>query len=90
MRKRIGPPFHDRVQCDPGPCVYHSPSDHRMNTWPTNFRADPFAFGLVERLCPHGVGHPDPDSVRWMSEVTGQDSWGIHGCDLCCVGAHDA
>lgn len=40
--------------------------------------------GLVEHLCPHGVGHPNPGSVIWMAEVTGQESWGVHGCDGCC------
>lgn len=37
------------------------------------------ASGLVEWICPHGVGHPDPASARAMGE-----SWSIHGCDGCC------
>jgi hypothetical protein len=40
--------------------------------------------GLVERLCVHGVGHPDPDSVAYFDrhEVRGID---VHGCDGCCT-----
>ena len=31
---------------------------------------------IMERICPHGVGHPDPD------DVLNQDR--VHGCDGCC------
>ena len=40
--------------------------------------------GLLEHICPHGVGHPNPGSILWMAEETGSDTWGIHGCDGCC------
>lgn len=30
----------------------------------------------MERICPHGVGHPDPDD-------TNPDT--VHGCDGCCA-----
>lgn len=33
----------------------------------------------MERICPHGVGHPDPDEIDL--EVNAK---GIHGCDGCC------
>ena len=49
-------------------------SNH-MSKWPKNIRET----GLVERVCPHGIGHPDPD---WLK---GRPShWGVHGCDGCC------
>ena len=49
-------------------------SNH-MSKWPKNIRET----GLVERVCPHGIGHPDPD---WLK---GKPShWGVHGCDGCC------
>ena len=38
------------------------------------------ASGLIEWQCEHGVGHPDPQSIKNM----GDDGWGIHGCDGCC------
>ena len=34
----------------------------------------------MERTCPHGVGHPDPDSP-WAHD---SHEW-IHGCDGCCL-----
>ncbi len=32
----------------------------------------------MERICPHDVGHPDPDD---MNVIAGDSS---HGCDGCC------
>ena len=32
---------------------------------------------FTERLCPHGIGHPDPDDTRAAKR--------IHGCDGCCT-----
>lgn len=58
-----------------GPCPVHRPSGHHMVDWPTYWREDRY---MMERLCPHGVGHPDPDHIGY----TGQES--LHGCDGCC------
>lgn len=38
------------------------------------------ANGLVEDICEHGVGHPNPE---WLQEH-GKEMDGIHGCDGCC------
>lgn len=38
-------------------CCIHNPSDHHMRTWRQNWRGDK---GVMERLCSHGIGHPDP------------------------------
>lgn len=65
---------HDLGQCKQGPCPVHNPSDHHMRAWPTHWRPDR---KIMERLCPHGVGHPDPDCM-----YAGRDT--IHGCDGCC------
>lgn len=61
-------------------CVIHNPSDHHMVTWPTLFRGDR---GFMERTCPHGIGHPDPDDITyyWKSY---QIDISVHGCDGCC------
>lgn len=40
--------------------------------------------GLLEHVCEHGCGHPDPESVQKLTEATNDDGWGIHGCDGCC------
>ena len=81
------PPYHEPAQCAGHNCTYHNPSDHKMKDWPKNFRYDSFSFGLVERMCSHGVGHPDPDSVAWLEslDLKGRaGTWGVHGCDFCC------
>lgn len=69
---------HDADDCIP-PCPIHAPSDHHMREWPKVFRAS----GLTERVCEHGVGHPDPDSLQHFERL-GVESMGIHGCCGCC------
>ena len=94
------------------PCLFHSPTEHHMDTWPLDTRYDrafwyntktkkPSYYGLrpgpygdskdnlvllllLERRCPHGVSHPDPDSVVWLSSVY-SNAWGVHDCDGCCA-----
>jgi hypothetical protein len=61
-----------------------------MNTWPLVHRMDRqvYSNGMVltlsERTCPHGIGHPDPDSLDWLAIYSNRDTWAIHGCDGCC------
>lgn len=71
---------HPPTTCAGRPCVVHNPSDHHMREWRLNWRADR---GLMERLCPHGIGHPDPDDMAYQVSV-GRKGQGIHGCDGCC------
>lgn len=71
---------HPQERCEGRPCVLHNPSDHHMRAWPTLFRADK---GLMERTCPHGVGHPDPDDMTFHRE-NARSYLGVHGCDGCC------
>jgi hypothetical protein len=52
-----------------------------MVEWPMVYRYDK---DLVERQCSHGVGHPDPDSVKFLLDTTDQTWYGTHGCDGCC------
>lgn len=63
---------HKPSKCVGDHCVIHRPSDHNMRSWPTHWRDDR---GLMERICPHGVGHPDPDDTNLDH---------VHGCDGCC------
>ena len=51
-----------------------------MRTWRLHWRGDR---GIFERICQHGVGHPDPDQFEFW-RVTGQEWQGVHGCDMCC------
>ena len=63
---------HSKKDCVGPHCPIHNPSDHHMKDWPTHWRDD---LGILERICEHGVGHPDPDDVHADP---------VHGCDGCC------
>lgn len=75
---------HPREACVEGPCPIHRPSLHAMVEEPMIFRNDGFSFGLIERQCRHGTGHPDPDSVAYLEAHSGPGTkggtWGHHGC----------
>lgn len=68
---------HSKEECAGQNCTIHNRSDHIMRSFPQHWRSDR---GIMERICPHGVGHPDPDSP-WENYST---NW-IHGCDGCCT-----
>lgn len=72
---------HDESKCDGRVCIVHSPTDHHMRDWPLHFREDR---GIFERICPHGVGHPDFDQYEFWEE-TDQMWQAAHGCDFCCA-----
>jgi len=71
---------HPREACAGRNCVLHNPSDHHMKTWPTIWRGD---LRMMERECPHGIGHPDPDDLAYQESV-GRTGLDVHGCDGCC------
>ena len=54
---------HNKKDCS-GYCAIHNPSKHHMRDWPTHWRDDR---ALMERICPCGVGHPDPDDLEYKS-----------------------
>lgn len=72
---------HDASLCAGRVCVIHSPTEHHMSSWPLVWRSDKAAF---ERVCPHGVGHYDPDQGDWWAESDQGWQW-VHGCCGCCV-----
>lgn len=79
---------HDPEECQGRGCAIHHPSDHHMVTWRLNWRGrDPLSIKPphFERICPHGIGHPDPDSSAYLASI-GADV-GVHGCDGCCAPA---
>ena len=48
--------------------------------------------GLLEAICPHGVGHPTADSIRLLDDAgpkCARGTWGVHGCDGCCAALLD-
>jgi hypothetical protein len=74
---------HSPSACYGEYCTIHNRSDHIMRSFPQHWRSDR---AIMERICPHGVGHPDPDEyILTLNE----GEW-VHGCDGCCVGGnHD-
>jgi len=68
---------HDYGTCVEEYCTLHERSNHSMRDFPQHWRGDR---GIMERICTHGIGHPDPDDYRLLK---GEDD-GIHGCDGCC------
>lgn len=87
-----GHSYHDIEDCHDGdyPCAVHSPSlSNPLRHLPFVIRLD--KIGLMERICEHGVGHTDRDSLAWAhrhyDDRFGRrnvDALGIHGCDGCC------
>jgi len=72
---------HKKKYCT-GPCAIHAPSSHHMLTWPLHWRDDRSIF---ERICEHGIGHPDPDTMAYQKKMHGDAADdGVHGCDGCC------
>ncbi len=63
---------HRKEDCVGGPCPIHKRSKHHMREWTQHWRMDS---SFMERICPHGVGHPDPDCGNADP---------VHGCDGCC------
>jgi hypothetical protein len=71
---------HDPAFCAGTGCSRHHPSNHHMRAWPKVWRE---YYGYSDRMCSHGVGHPDPDDVvhlQALGEVRTE-----HTCDGCCI-----
>jgi hypothetical protein len=78
---------HRRALCAGDICCVHNPSDHPLRDAPRNWRGDR---GLMERVCPHGIGHPDPDDLAYKRRTMDpkayrNHAYGVHGCDGCCM-----
>lgn len=72
---------HSPAACEGRGCAVHNhPSDHKLQNAPLNWREDR---GILERVCQHGVGHPDHDSAVYLASI-GQNVQNVHGCDGCC------
>ena len=72
---------HSKEDCLGDYCCIHNPSDHHMKDWPTHWREDR---GLMERICEHKVGHPDPDDVAYQMSKGANKAITVHGCCGCC------
>ena len=65
---------HDESKCKGEHCCIHNPSDHHMKDFPTNWRDDRY---LMERICPCGVGHPDPDDLAFKKRYFEKEAKGL-------------
>jgi len=72
--------LHSPNQCAGQVCIIHRPTEGPHRTQLLIWRTDR---GIFERICKHGVGHPDPDQNEYW-EATGQTHQRMHGCDGCC------
>lgn len=75
---------HDRDKCAGEFCCIHNPSDHPLKHAELNWRGDR---RIMERLCSHGVGHPDPDDLTYRLQQGEDPKYaGVHGCcpEGCC------
>lgn len=63
---------HSAYQCRGQGCPIHHPSDHHMVRWPMQWNQER---RRMERFCPHGRFHPDPDDINPTRD---------HDCDGCC------
>jgi hypothetical protein len=75
------------IDCDVNGCAIHNPSYHPLSDAIQIMRSD--RLPLIERICDHGIGHPDPDSASFIVRITEDASWWIHGCDGCCNETHE-
>lgn len=77
---------HEKSEdCTTYGCCIHSPTEHHMQRWPLVFRFD--WGGVMERRCPHGIGHPDPDYLSFTFRKRGpyaSEAASSHACDRCC------
>jgi len=71
---------HNPTSCAGQNCCIHNPSNHHMKDWLMVWRSDK---GVMERVCEHGVGHPDPDDAAYNTKIE-KSYLNIHGCDGCC------
>jgi len=75
--ERVLSATHEPSKCVGQYCTIHNMSDHHMRSFPQYWRGDR---AIMERICPCGVGHPDPDDPKSKDKYEA-----IHGCCGCCV-----
>lgn len=87
MERTAGIWHHPKDRCAGEHCPFHNPSQHAMAEEPMVLRRS----GLIERRCPHGIGHPDPDSLAFFIRMYDErgdrengEALAVHGCDGCC------
>ena len=75
---------HDSTECALAYCCIHKPSGHPLASAPLRWQND---LRFMERVCAHGIGHPDPDSLDYINALFGEMAAAFvstHRCDGCC------
>lgn len=75
---------HDPEKCRGQWCCVHNPSHHAMREFRLEWKA---SRRLMERICSHDVGHPDPDDIAFRRKIIGDNyanMMAVHTCDGCC------
>lgn len=75
---------HDDGCCPLRYCAIHRPSAHHLVDAPMQWREDT---ARMERICRHGVAHPDEDFLDWVQAMGGLLEAAVadvHACDGCC------
>jgi len=73
---------HPEGTCLGEHCTIHNRSSHAMRGFVQQWRSDR---RIMERICTHGVGHPDPDEFK-LTRMNRHAEL-VHGCDGCCGGS---
>lgn len=75
---------HPPQACRGQTCCVHNPSEHPLRTAALTWNA---LTATMNRVCSHGLVHPDPDDIAFKERTLGpSDVWGygVHTCDGCC------
>jgi len=72
---------HEAGTCHGSSCPIHTPSNHPLKGAKQRWRMDKAS---MERVCEHGIGHPDPDDYKNKAIL-----YSVHGCDGCCTPKQD-
>lgn len=82
---------HDPSACtEQESCVIHAPSAHPLVNAPTHWRVrredDEYEtlVQVMERICPHGVFHPDPDDIAFLAREKDEEAASIAARHECC------
>lgn len=78
---------HHEDKCSGQYCSIHNPSKHLLWEAPTVWDNEN---KMMNRVCTHGVSHPDYDDVTYNVGILGKDeaSHVEHECDGCCGNYH--
>lgn len=72
---------HPRLECVGEWCPIHRPMPGPWSNWPRQWSDER---DIMERVCPHGIGHPVAEMYQWAME-RGRGFDLVHGCCSSCI-----